>query len=53
MSDIELKSEIHSLVKTSGYKGTKGMLCSIVKIISMRHMDISQKQIFKVAKEIL
>ncbi len=53
MSDIELKVEIKSLVKTSGYKETKGMLCSIVKIVSMRHREVSQKQILKVAKEIL
>jgi len=53
MSDIALKSEIESLVKTSGYKRTKGMLCSVIKIVSMRHMDVSHKQIFKVAKEVL
>jgi len=53
MSDIELKSEIESLVKTSGYQETKGMLCSVVKIVSMRHREVSQKQILKVAKEIL
>ena len=53
MSDIELKLEIKSLVKTSGYKETKGMLCSILKIVSMRHREVSQKQILKVAKEIL
>jgi len=53
MSDIALKSEIESLVKTSGYKETKGMLCSVIKIVSMRHMDVSHKQIFKVAKEVL
>jgi len=53
MSDLQLKSEIKNLVSTSGYKETKGMLCSIVKIVSMRHRDISQKQILKVAKEVL
>jgi len=53
MSDIQLKSEIKSLVKTSGYKETKGMLCSIIKIVSMRHRDVPQKQILKVAKEVL
>ena len=53
MSDIELKSEIESLVRTSGYKETKGMLCSVIKIVSMRHREVSQKQIFKVAKEVL
>ena len=53
MSDTELKSEIECLVKISGYKKTKGMLCSVVRIVSMRHMDIPQKQIIKVVKDIL
>jgi len=53
MSDIELKSEIKSLLKSSGYKPSKAMLCSVVRVVSMRHRNISQKQIFKVAKEVL
>ena len=53
MSDIQLKSEIKSLLKTSGYTDTKGMLCSMVRIVSMRHREVSQKQILKVAKEVL
>ncbi len=53
MSDIQLKSEIVSLVNSSGYKPSKMMLCSIVRVVSMRHRNISQKQIFKVAKEVL
>ena len=51
MSDIQLKSEIESLVKTSGYKPSKAMLCSVVRVITMRHRDVSQKRIFAVAKE--
>jgi len=53
MSDRELKSEIESLVKTSGYEPSKSMLCSVVRVVSMRHRTISQKRIFKVAKELL
>ncbi len=53
MSDLQLKSEIESLVKNSGYNPTKKILCSVIKIVSMRHKDVSQKQIFKVAKDIL
>ncbi|MBA1433643.1 MAG: hypothetical protein FAF04_08695 [Epsilonproteobacteria bacterium] len=53
MSDIQLKSEIESLVKASGYKPSKAMLCSVVRVISMRHKDVSQKRIFTVAKEVL
>jgi predicted PP-loop superfamily ATPase len=53
MSDRELKSEIESLVKTSGYQPSKSMLCSVIRVVSMRHRDISRKQILRVAKEIL
>ena len=53
MSDRELKSEIESLVKTSGYEPSKSMLCSVLRVVSMRHRTISQKRIFKVAKELL
>ena len=53
MSDRELKSEIESLVKTSGYQPSKSMLCSVIRVVSMRHRDISQKRIFEVAREIL
>jgi len=53
MSNIELKSEIESLVKKSGYKPSKSMLCSIVRVVSMRHRSVSQKRIFEVAKEVL
>jgi hypothetical protein len=53
MSDKELKSEIESLVKTSGYKPSKSMLCSVVRVVSMRHKSIPQKRIFTVAREVL
>ncbi len=53
MSDIQLKSEITLLVNKSGYKMSKDMLCPIMKIVSMRHNDVPQKQIYKVAKSIL
>jgi hypothetical protein len=53
MSDKELKSEIENLVKTSGYKPSKSMLCSVVRVVSMRHRSIPQKRIFTVAREVL
>ncbi len=53
MSDMQLKSEITLLVNTSGFKKSKSMLCPIVRIVSMRHKDVAQKQIYKVAKSIL
>ncbi len=53
MSDIQLKSEIEVLIKKSGYAKSKSLLCPITKIVSMRHRDVPQKQILKVAISIL
>ncbi len=53
MSDIQLKSEIESIIKKSGYNKSKAMFCPIIKIVSMRHKEISQQQLFKVTKSIL
>ena len=53
MSDIQLKSEIEVLIKKSGFKKSKSLICPITKIISMRHTEIPQKQILKVTISIL
>lgn len=53
MSDIQLQSEIESIIKMSGYKKSKDLICPITKIVSMRHRDVSQKQILKIAKIVL
>ena len=49
----QLQSEIENLVKKSGYRKSKKLLCPIVKIVSMRHSDIDTKQIYRIAKSIL
>ena len=53
MSDIQLKSEIEVIIKKSGYKKSKSMICPITKIMIMRHNEVPQKQILKVASSIL
>ena len=52
MSDKQLKSEIDLLIKNSGYKKSKELICSVVRIISMRYQDLPQDQICKVTKSI-
>lgn len=52
VSDIQLKSEINNLVDKSGYEKSKDMMCPIIKILTMRHKDVSSQQIYKVAKSI-
>lgn len=53
MSDIELKSEIEGIIHKSGYVKSKSLLCPIIKIVSMRHKSVPQKQIIKVVSSIL
>jgi len=52
MSDIQLKSEIEHIIKKSGYSKSEKMLCSILRIISMRYNDVPLEQVFKVTKSI-
>ena len=53
MSDLQLKSEITQLVKASGYRASKNMLCPIIRIVSMRHQEVPLKQISTVARSVL
>ena len=53
MSDLQLKSEIESIIKKSGFSKSKKMLCPIMRIVTMRHKEISKEQLFKVTKSIL
>jgi len=53
MSNIQLKSEINSIIKKSGYSKSKDLLCPIMRIISMRHKEVPSKQVHGVLKDIL
>lgn len=52
MSDMQLESEITSLLNNSGYKKSKSMICPMIRIISMRHKNISIKQIDRAVKAV-
>jgi hypothetical protein len=52
MSDIQLRSEIETLIKASGFEKSKSLICPITKIVSMRYRDVPQKQITKIARSI-
>ena len=53
MSDFQLQSEITHIIKKSGLPKSKAMLCPIVKIMSMRHPQIAQTQLFRITKALL
>jgi len=53
MSNLALKSEMEILIKRSGFKKSKSMICPIAKLMSMRHSNVSSQQIHKVIKSIL
>ncbi|WP_193112119.1 hypothetical protein [Sulfurimonas paralvinellae] len=53
MSNIELKSEINTIIKKSGYSRSKDLLCPLMRVVSMRHKDVPSKQIHGILKELL
>lgn len=52
MSDIQLKSEIESIIKMSGYSKSNKLLCSVIRIVTMRHKEVPRKQLLKVSKSV-
>ncbi|MEA3521668.1 MAG: hypothetical protein U9R50_01700 [Campylobacterota bacterium] len=42
MSALELKGEVDTLIKKSGYGTNKQMRCSILRVLNMRHKDLNQ-----------
>jgi len=53
MSDMQLELKVNRLVIQSGFEKSKDMLCPIMKIIQMRHKDISKNQALRVTKLVL
>ncbi len=53
MSDIHLKLEIQNIIQKSGYSKSNKMLCPIMKIVTMRHANISQQRLLRVTKHVL
>lgn len=53
MSDTQLRSEIDSIVKKSGFTMSREMICPLMRIVSMRHSDVAPKQIHNVLKSLL
>lgn len=53
MSDIQLKIKVNRIVNQSGFIKSQEMLCPIMKIIKMRHKDISKDQALRVTKLVL
>ena len=51
MSDIQLKSEIDGIIKQSGYSKSKELLCPIMRILSMRHKNVSTRRIHDILKD--
>jgi hypothetical protein len=53
MSDIQLEVKVNRIVNQSGFRKSQNMLCPIMKIIQMRHKDISKGQALRVIKSVL
>ena len=53
MSDIQLGVKISKIIHQSGFTKSQDMLCPIVRIIKMRHKNISKDQALRVVKSVL
>ena len=53
MSDIAITSEIHKLIKESGFAKNKKLLCPIKKIFKMRYPHVDTSKVCLIAGEIL
>lgn len=53
MSNILIKKELRSLVRNSGYEANSNMLCSLVRIITMKYSDIESQRVVCIANEII
>lgn len=53
MSDLKLKLKVNRLVLQSGFPKKETMLCSLMKIIQMRHKEVDKQQALRVTKLVL
>ncbi|XPV69708.1 MAG: hypothetical protein ACNI25_03855 [Halarcobacter sp.] len=53
MSDRILQSKINRIVEQSGFSKKEKILCSVMKIVQMRHKDVDKNQALRVTKFVL
>lgn len=53
MSNILIKKELRNLVRNSGYEASSNMLCSLVRIITMKYSNIESQRVVCIANEII
>ncbi|WP_298752203.1 MAG: hypothetical protein ACNI28_07975 [Arcobacter sp.] len=53
MSDLLLKREIRKMVRESGFEKNSKMVCSILKVLNMKHKNIDTNKAHKIASEVL
>ncbi|MCP4969291.1 MAG: hypothetical protein GY932_01705 [Arcobacter sp.] len=53
MTELDMKNEIKGYIRNSGFEANSKMLCSIVKLMNMKHADIDKKRVISVTNEII
>ena len=53
MSDLIMKKEIRKAIRESGVTKSPKMVCSVVRLLSMKHKDIDVAKASTIAKELL
>ena len=53
MSTLILKKEIRNVIRNSGQEVNSKMLCSIVKLMKMRHKNLDKQIVVSLTNELL
>ena len=53
MSDLQLEIKVQRIIGQSGFEKSDNLLSPIMKILQMRHKNISKAQILRVTKSVL
>lgn len=53
MSDTLLKVKMNRIILHSGQERSEKIICSLAKIVQMRHKEVSKEQAIRVSKSLL
>ncbi len=53
MSSLLLKTRMNRIIKECGYEKSPKMVCSIVRLMKMKHRDLDSRRARIVARELL
>ncbi|QKF81286.1 hypothetical protein [Halarcobacter ebronensis] len=53
MSDYRLRTEVNRVIQEANISQPKSCVCSIIRIMKMRHKQVEMDRIIKITKEVV